>query len=106
MLVIDLSPMTKPARPLRGTPEATRARILAAAARELNRRGFHGTDSNRIARAAGYAPGTFYKHFTDKTDVFLAVYDAWVRTEWAAIGRAVDRGAADIVALVLAHHRR
>jgi hypothetical protein len=32
----------------------------------FNRVGYGGTDSNRIARAAGYAPGTFYKHFSDK----------------------------------------
>jgi AcrR family transcriptional regulator len=98
--------MRAAARPVRGTPAATRARLVAAAARELERRGFHGTDSNRIARAAGYAPGTFYKHFADKTEVFLAVYDAWVKTEWAAIGREINRGAAHVVALVLAHHRR
>ncbi len=50
----------------------TRDRLVAAAARAFNRAGYHGTDSNRIARAAGYAPATFYKHFADKRAIFVA----------------------------------
>jgi len=99
-------------RPRRGTPSETRDRLVAAAAEELNRAGFHGTDTNRIARAAGYAPGTFYKHFPDKRAVLLAAYAAWVATEWQAIERVVaERGtiqarAAHIVDAVLDFHRR
>jgi AcrR family transcriptional regulator len=99
-------------RPRRGSPSATRDRLVAAAAEELNRAGFHGTDTNRIARAAGYAPGTFYKHFLDKRAVLLAAYAAWVATEWQAIERVVaERGtvharAARIVDAVLDFHRR
>jgi AcrR family transcriptional regulator len=76
-------------RPRRGNPEETRARLVAAAAYEFNRLGYRGTDSNRIARAAGYAPGTFYKHFPDKRDVFLAAYEAWVTAEWKTVGEIV-----------------
>ena len=99
-------------RPRRGTPSETRDRLVAAAAEELNRAGFHGTDTNRIARAAGYAPGTFYKHFPDKRAVLLAAYAAWVATEWQAIGQVVaERGTVDtratrIVEAVLDYHRR
>jgi AcrR family transcriptional regulator len=77
-------------RPRRGSPDETRTRLVAAAAEELNRAGYHGTDSNRIARAAGYAPGTFYKHFPDKRAILLAAYEAWVTTEWQAIERIVQ----------------
>ena len=100
------------ARPRRGSPAATRARLVAAAARVFNRDGLHGTDSNRIARAAGYAPGSFYKHFTDKRAIFLEAYEAWVTAEWQAIERAIAAGgsgeatATRIVALLLALHRR
>src|SRR5262245_15519203 len=96
----------------RGTPTETRDRLVAAAAAELNRAGFHGTDTNRIARAAGYAPGTFYKHFTDKRAVLLAAYEAWVATEWRAIEALVaERSTAPdlarrIVEAVLEFHRR
>ncbi|HMH15427.1 MAG TPA: TetR/AcrR family transcriptional regulator [Edaphobacter sp.] len=71
-------------RPRRGTPAETRERLIAAAARLFNRAGYHGTDSNRIAREAGYSPGTFYKHFKEKRDIFLAAYEAWIISEWQA----------------------
>lgn len=104
--------LTLRSRPRRGRPEETRTRLIAAAATEFNRLGFHGTDSNRLARAAGYAPGTFYKHFPDKRALFLAVYADWVTREWAEVGAIVQAGgtpkavAAAVVAHVLALHRR
>ena len=93
-------------------PEATRRALVDAAAAEFNRAGYHGTDSNRIARAAGYAPGTFYKHFDDKADVFGAVYGAWIVAEWDEIRRAIaaasgtDEVVSQVVKKVLAHHRK
>jgi AcrR family transcriptional regulator len=77
---------------------------VAAAAREIERHGYHGTDSNKIARAAGYAPATFYKHFADKRAALLAAHAAWVATEWDAID--ARHGAAAVVDFVLGHHRR
>ena len=100
------------ARPPRGRPADTRARLVSAAAAVFNRVGYHGTDSNRLARAAGYAPGTFYKHFPDKRAILLAAYDAWVTTEWRTIGATLRatpstaERAERIVAFALAHHRR
>ena len=99
-------------RPRRGAPQDTRARLVAAAADAFNRHGFHNVDSNRIAKEAGYAAGTFYKHFPDKRAAFLAAYEAWVTTEWEAIGgelavRRPRAALADrILALVLEHHQR
>jgi AcrR family transcriptional regulator len=96
----------------RGSPDETRARLVAAAADEIERAGYHGTDTNRIARAAGYAPGTFYKHFADKRAILLAAYEAWVTTEWLAIARVLAERrppaerAARIVDAVLEFHRR
>jgi AcrR family transcriptional regulator len=99
-------------RPRRGVAADTRDRLIAAAAAVFNRDGYHGTDSNRLARAAGYAPATFYKHFSDKRTILLAAYEAWVTTEWQAIGSALRSASSPaerakrIVDLVLAHHRR
>ena len=99
-------------RPRRGTPAETRRRLVAAAAAVLNRDGYHGTDSNRLARAAGYAPGTFYKHFPDKRAILLAAYEAWVSAEWAEVERVLrtertpEAQARRITAMVLALHRR
>ena len=103
----------KPApRPRRGSPDDTHTRLVQAAAECFNRDGYEGTDSNRIAREAGYSPGTFYKHFVDKRQIFMAVYEEWVSKEWrevsahlAAEGTAQER-AEEIVGMFLEHHRR
>jgi AcrR family transcriptional regulator len=112
--------LRRPRRPKRGAPAETRERLIAAAAAVFNRDGYHGTDSNRLARAAGYAPATFYKHFPDKRAILLAAYEDWVTSEWRVIGDALRApvGAAlraaptptdradRIVTFVLEHHRR
>ena len=79
-------------RPRRGLPGQTRERLLEAAAEVFNRVGYHGTDSNQIAHQAGYATGTFYKHFKDKKELFLAVYERWVSSEWQAVSAAIETG--------------
>jgi AcrR family transcriptional regulator len=79
-------------RPRRGSPEQTRERLVAAAARLFNRFGYEGTDSNRIAEEAGYATGTFYKHFKDKKEIFLAAYGTWVAAEWKAVEDELSAG--------------
>jgi AcrR family transcriptional regulator len=66
-------------------PAQTRRDLLRAAMREFNTHGFAGTDTNRIARAAGYAPQTFYRHFDDKIAIFLAVYEEWWQAEVSAL---------------------
>lgn len=92
---------TKPAT--RRSPAKTYAALLDAARLEFEEAGFEETNTNRIARRAGFAPQTFYRHFTDKTAIFLAVYERWADEEIAAVGTAKDATeAADILIL---HHR-
>ena len=79
-------------RPRRGSPELTRERIIDGAAALFNQFGYNGTDSNSIAKEAGYATGTFYKHFQDKREVFLAVYERWLTAEWQAIDEELSKG--------------
>ena len=74
-------------------PQTTRLKLIAAAREEFRDRGFTGTDSNKIARRAGFAPQTFYRWFKDKTDIFLAVYRAWEREEGVTIGRLIGQNA-------------
>lgn len=97
-------------RPVRGTPEETRRRLVAAAGVVFNRDGYDGTDSNAIAREAGYSPGTFYKHFEDKRAIFIAVYDEWVAEEWRAIDRILASDsrtkARELVVSVVELHER
>ena len=84
---------------------------MEAAGKLFNSVGYFGTDSNRIAREAGYAPGTFYVHFADKREIFLEVYRGWVSSEWQAIAAAIapEKGATAqslrIAQAVLRHHR-
>lgn len=100
-------------KPPARAPEETRSKLVEAAGRLFNSVGYFGTDSNRIAREAGYAPGTFYVHFADKREIFLEVYRGWVSSERQAIAAAIapEKGAAAgsqslrIAQAVLRHHR-
>ena len=91
---ILLNAKLKPARPRRGSPGQTRERLVAAAALLFNRYGYHGTDSNRIAKEAGYSTGVFYKHFKNKREVFLAAYETWVASEWKGVAAELSAGGA------------
>jgi AcrR family transcriptional regulator len=100
-------------KPPARAPEETRSKLVEAAGKLFNSVGYFGTDSNRIAREAGYAPGTFYVHFADKREIFLEVYRGWVSSEWRAIAAAIapEQGAGArsqslrIAQAVLRHHR-
>lgn len=85
---------------------STRERLVRAAAAAFNCDGYHGTNSNKIARDAGFSPQTFYRHFDDKIDIFLAVYDLWQASERQAVTRALNSAAQDvsIARAVLDHH--
>ena len=74
----------------RRTPDETRERLVTSASFLFNRDGFHGTDSNKIARHAGFAPGTFYKYFADKKAAFLAVYERWAASDWEAVSNVLS----------------
>src|SRR3981189_941127 len=62
--------MARKPRRVRDAQESRRL-LVEAAAQIFNSDGFHGTDTNRIAKAAGYTPGTFYTHFPDQRAIFL-----------------------------------
>ena len=72
-------------RPRRGSPEQTRARLIRTAAQVFNEVPYWETDSNQIAKAAGYSTGTFYRHFKDKREIFIAAYREFVSEEWSSI---------------------
>lgn len=91
----------------RKSPEPTSERLLEAATAEFNEHGFGGTDTNRIARRAGFAPQTFYRWFEDKLDVFIKIYDRWRRDELATLSRLLAENASDarLAQAVIAHHK-
>ena len=55
--------------------EATRARLLAAAAEEFSRAGLERASIDAISLAAGYGKGTIYNYFPSKEELFLAVVE-------------------------------
>jgi AcrR family transcriptional regulator len=86
---------------------STRDRLVRAATMEFGERGFSGTDTNKIARRAGFAPQTFYRWFADKTEIFIAAYRLWEEEERTQMGALMRRKAeeADLVDAAVAHHR-
>src|SRR5438552_16392024 len=62
---------------MQGAAEAndspTRARILAAAEERFAAFGYRRTGIAEIARDAGVAPGTLYRYFENKEEIFRAV---------------------------------
>jgi AcrR family transcriptional regulator len=92
--------------PLRSRLE-TIEKLVDAAMSEFNEQGFYGTDTNKIARRAGFAPQTFYRKFKDKTEVFIAVYERWQRLELAIMRKLLAENASDqrLVQALIAHHQ-
>jgi AcrR family transcriptional regulator len=81
--------------------------LLKAAAREFNEHGFGGTDTNKIARRAGFAPQTFYRWFQDKEEIFIQTYELWTREEFGALNTLLVKNASDarLARAVVAHHK-
>jgi AcrR family transcriptional regulator len=53
-----------------------RARLLEAVGRAVAEKGYAGATIDDIVRGAGVSKKTFYEHFRDKLDCFLAAYEA------------------------------
>lgn len=85
----------------------TAALLREAAMEEFNESGFHGTDSNKIARRAGFSPQTFYRWYGDKIAVFIAAYEAWEQQERCELETLVDSGSsASIMANAIVRQHR
>jgi AcrR family transcriptional regulator len=80
----------------------TRDRIVAAAAEVMRTRGLARATTKEIAKAAGYSEAALYKHFRDKTELFLAVLSERGHTNLGPLlGRLPDRVGKDPVEDVL-----
>jgi AcrR family transcriptional regulator len=73
------------------TKEATRAKLLEAAACEFGRVGLERASIDTISLAAGYAKGTIYNYFASKEELFLAVVEE--ASAQAAVAAAVPGAA-------------
>jgi AcrR family transcriptional regulator len=80
----DAPPSEIPRRLPRGThgldrslvAASQRTRLLEAVGRAVADKGYSATTIEHIVRDAGVSKKTFYEHFTDKLDCFLAAYEA------------------------------
>jgi AcrR family transcriptional regulator len=72
-------------------PEATRARILKAAADVFTRRGIHAAGINEVVKAAGASKLTIYKNFGSKEGLVEAVLTDRARRVRAWQNEAVDQ---------------
>lgn len=71
--------------------QATRKKLLAAAARIFARDGFEATRLEDIAAAAGYTRGAFYANFESKEDIFFVLLEQWVGERVAAVRAVLSR---------------
>ena len=87
--------------------KATELKLIHAAMAEFAEHGFIGTDSNKIARRAGFAPQTFYRWFKDKVSIFIAAYRLWEENEWQMLSPLIQQQAAplQIAQAVISQHR-
>lgn len=74
--------MTHPSTPHAGAADLTRQRLIRAALELFTTRGYHDTTTAQIAKKAGIAEGTIYRHFASKQHLANELYRAAQR--WAA----------------------
>jgi AcrR family transcriptional regulator len=84
------------------TKQATRARLLAAAAQEFARAGLERASVDAISLAAGYAKGTIYNYFASKEELFLAVVEEASAQATASSPAPAGAAARERLAAVLA----
>jgi len=70
-----------------------RDRLLEAMAHVVSERGYSTTTVADVVERAGVSRKTFYEHFADKLDCFLATYDTAAELLLSTIAEAGERGA-------------
>lgn len=70
--------------------EATRRQLLDAATAVFSELGYAGATTHKIAKAAGVSEGTIYRHFTDKRELFAAVFMGRNAADFEAVTRLPD----------------
>jgi AcrR family transcriptional regulator len=75
-----------------GTTETRRQAILEAMVRVVGRKGYKPTSVEDVIVEAGVSRTTFYKHFEDKQECFLAAYDMLTERVLAEVMERCDAG--------------
>src|SRR3954463_13627865 len=75
--------------------ETTRGALIGAARGLFAERGFAGVGTEEIVRAAGVTRGALYHQFTDKRELFAAVFEEVEAELTQRVGQAAGAAAAD-----------
>jgi AcrR family transcriptional regulator len=67
--------LSVPADPKQARSKRTKEKIVQAAIRLFQERGYEKTTSNDIASEAGVSVGSFYVYFTDKRQLLITIFD-------------------------------
>ena len=67
--------LSLPTGPKQARSRRTREKIVQAAIRLFQQRGYERTTSNDIASEAGVSVGSFYAYFSDKRQLLLTIFD-------------------------------
>ena len=96
-----------------GKDHPTRQEIVEAAMALADAQGWGSTSVDAVTRAAGYAKGTFYVHFDDRTGLLVALHDRFhdevfqaIRDATSGLPAGVDRARTRIVAFLDACRRQ
>lgn len=81
-----------PGRPRRDEADAARQSVLDAALKVFQQRGFEAASMEGIARAAGVAKLTLYRHFETKDQLFVEVARRAQVSVRERLGTMVDHG--------------
>lgn len=98
--------MSHPSVSYPGAAELTRQRVIRAALELFTTRGYHDTTTAQIAKKAGIAEGTIYRHFPSKHQLLNELYRAALRWAINAVqetGREPAAGAARAQLAAIAH---
>ncbi len=88
-------------RPAGGLAASQRERMLAAAERLIGEHGCAGTSIEAIVKAAGVSSVTFYEHFADKDECFVAAFERAVEKLRAAVPAQGREGVRETLAALL-----
>ncbi len=98
--------MSHPSLPHAGAADLTRQRLIRTALELFTTRGYHDTTTAQIAKKAGIAEGTIYRHFASKQQLFNELYRAaqrWATKIVQETARNRDAGAARAQLTAVAH---
>ncbi|MCV9962063.1 TetR family transcriptional regulator [Pararhizobium sp. BT-229] len=80
--------------------EETRNSIIAAAERVFFEKGVSNATLEDVAKAAGVTRGAIYWHFSNKTDLFLELYNSVSMPQEDMIAREIDESGSDVLCFI------